>query len=63
MDKEQFLKLEKDTQLEWFINVFNIDLDEGFNDSPEFDEAFEKYIVRMFHSMDEQKLDTLLKEV
>ena len=61
--KEFFEKLEYHTKIEWFINVFSDDLELQFKDSPEFDEAFERFVDRMYKQMSYDKKIILADEV
>jgi len=63
MDKEQYKKLDKNTKIQWYINTFIDDLEVGFKDSFEFDEAFEKYIARSFKDMNKQQEKILKKQM
>jgi hypothetical protein len=63
MNEEKFEKLEYNTKIEWFINVFSDDLELGFKDSPEFDEAFEIFVDRMYKQITKDKKKILIQEV
>jgi hypothetical protein len=63
MKLKEFEKLEYNTKIEWFINVFSDDLDDGFKYSSEFDEAFERFVDRMYEQMTKDKKEILIQEV